>query len=213
MNYGIAIPGGFFDEERHLYRDARGTVVPSTTQVFSLLGLTDFSGVPEATLEWKRNFGIALHKAVELVAVNDLDWDSVDEQIKPALTGVDEYLKQIEYVQETTEQRMVHTHCGMSYGLTTDGTGTMMFQGKRRHVILDLKTGSKFSPTWAWQLGGYSLPQAKVDGGWLGLILQVDVEGKTTGHYVDVVKAAREFQVLLSAAILKINAGLAKIGG
>ena len=43
-DFGVEIPGGYFDEKRHIYRNAKGTIVPSTTQVFSILGCNDFDG-------------------------------------------------------------------------------------------------------------------------------------------------------------------------
>ena len=100
----------------------------------------------------------------------------------------------------------------MHYGLTVDLRGTIIHQGVERKAIIDLKSGVKFSPTWKWQLGGYTTAQNKVEKGWIGVVLQFDKEGKVTPHYIDLIPAQREFQILLSAAILKLNAGLGKIG-
>lgn len=211
-DYGIEIPGGFFDEERHLYRDEKGTIVPSTTQVFDILGVTDLEGVPKHLLEWKRNYGLAVHAGVEYMTQGDLDWDSLDEQIIPAVTGVEQFLKKIEYKSESAEKIMVHCVFGMKYGLTIDNIGTMNYHDKRRHVILDLKTAVKEHIAWKWQLGAYSLPLPKVEGGWLGMNVQVDKEGNVKPFYHDLNVASREFQILLPAAILKLNAGLAKLG-
>lgn len=211
-DYGKTIPGGFFSEEQHLYRNEQGMIVPSTTQIFSILGMNDFSGVPEDVLEWKRRYGSALHASVEFLLSNDLNWDTVDEQIIPALTGIEMKLKEVGYEPITLEQPMVYTYNGMQYGLTSDGTGTMMYRGERRHVVIDYKTGAKFSPTWVWQVGSYGLPQPKVPKGWMGLVLQVDKLGNVEPHYVDMYKAQKEWSILLAAGILKLNAGLAKVG-
>lgn len=211
-DYGEKIPGGFFDEKSHIYRNAQGVRVPSTTQIFNILGLTDFDGIPPDVLEWKRNYGIAVHAAVEFLVADDLNWDTLDEQIIPAVTGLECFLKKIEYQSEAAEERKVHSLYQMEYGLTVDGRGTMLHQGKRRHVIFDLKSGAKSSPTWRWQIGGYTVAQEKVDGGWMGLVAQFDKTGKVTPHYIDVIPAQREFQILLAAANLKLNNGLYKWG-
>lgn len=211
-DWGIEIPGGYFDEKRHLYRNSRGTIIPSTTQVFSLLGLVDLDGIPQDMLAWKRDYGLAVHAAIEYLVQNDLNWDSLDEMIIPAVAGIEQFLKKIEYQSETAEQRMVHSLFGMEFGLTTDGTGTMMYHGERRHVVLDLKTAVKEHASWRWQLGAYGTAQAKVDKGWLGMVIQVNKDGEVKPFYYDLFPAGREFQTLLASCILGINAGIYKPG-
>ncbi len=211
-DWGAEITGGYFDSKRHIYRNTKGTIVPSTTQVFGILGCNDFDGVPADVLEWKRNYGIAVHKAIELLVQGDLDWDSVDEVIIPAITGLEQKLKAMQFKYEAAEEMRVHSLFGMEYGLTVDLKGTIVHQGKERQAVIDLKSGVKFSPTWRWQIGGYTTAQGKIDGGWMGVILQFDKEGVVAPHYIDLIPAQREFQTLLAASILKLNAGLAKLG-
>ena len=211
-DWGVEIPGGYFDEKFHRYRNTKGTVVPSTTQVFGILGCNDFDGVPADVLEWKRNYGIAVHKAIELLVQGDLDWDSVDEVIIPAITGLEQKLKAMQFKYEAAEEMRVHSLFGMEYGLTVDLKGTIVHQGKERQAVIDLKSGVKFSPTWRWQIGGYTTAQGKIDGGWMGVILQFDKMGEVHPWYIDLIPAQREFQTLLAASILKLNAGLAKLG-
>jgi hypothetical protein len=209
-DWGIEIPGGWFDSKRHMYRNVKGTIVPSTTQVFSHLALVDLDGIPQDLLEWKRDYGIACHKAVEFMAVGDLDWDSLDEAIIPAVTGIEAFLKKLEYQHEAAEEIRIGNLFGMEFGLTSDLRGSVMHQGKRRKAIIDLKSAVKRSETWSWQIGSYTSQQEKTEGGWMGIICQFDKAGNVTPHYVDVPKAQREFQTLLAACILGINAGLYK---
>lgn len=211
-DYGVEIPGGYFDEKFHRYRNVKGTIVPSTTQVFSILDCNDFDGVPADVLEWKRNYGIAVHKAIEFLVAGDLDWDSLDEAIIPAVSGLEQKLKALQFKYEAAEEMRIHSLYGMEYGLTVDLRGTIVHQGKERKAVIDLKSGVKFSPTWRWQIGGYTGAQGKVDGGWMGVVLQFSKEGIVNPHYIDLIPAQREFQILLSGAILKLNAGLAKLG-
>jgi hypothetical protein len=210
-DWGKQIPGGWFDEERHIYRDDSGMIVPATTQVFSILGMNEFEGVPEYLLEWKRNYGSAVHRAVHYMMDGDLDWDSLDEAIIPAVTGIQGFLKSLNFTCHAAEVSSINSICGMRYGLTVDLVGEIFYRGENRKAVVDLKSGVKASPTWKWQLGGYVAAQGS--GQWLGVIAQFDKAGIVTPHYVDIFPAQREFQILLAAAILKLNNGLAKIGG
>lgn len=205
-DWGIEIPGGFFHEERHIYRNQAGVIVPSNTQVFEVLGMNDFSRVAPDDLEWKRNYGDAVHKGCELNVWDKLDWDSCDEATIPAITGIEQYLKGLEYEPEATEERRIVTLAGMEYGATLDHRGTCKYHNVRRPLVADVKTGSKASPTWKWQGGGY-VPSVS----YLLLILQVDKTGKVTPMWVDAVRAQREFIILLAACNLKLNAGLGQI--
>lgn len=211
-DWGKKILGGYFDQEKHLYRNERGTIVPSTTQVFSILGLSDFSAVNPDDLEWKRGYGDAVHLATNFLVSGDLDWDTLDDAIIPAVTGIEYRLREMRFELEASEEPMVASICGMEYGLTSDLRGTVEHRGKRRHAIIDLKTGAKFSKTWDWQLGGYVWPRPKVPLGWLGIVLQVSKAGVMKPHYVEnVEQAKRDFHILLAAAILKINHGFVKM--
>lgn len=210
--WGVEIPGGWFHEDTHRYRCTRGVVRPSATQVFSLLGMSDFSGIAPNVLEWKRTYGEAVHSAGQFIALKDLDWDSVDEAVIPAATGIEQFLAKHEFELESTEETKIRSLCGMEFGTRLDLRGTIMFHGKRRHTIIDWKTGSKVSPTWTWQLGSYYVDQPKADGGWIGLAGQIDMDGRVTPHWVlDLDKAKREFQTLLASAIIGINAGIYKL--
>jgi hypothetical protein len=211
--FGVKIPGGWFHEATHLYRNEKGTIVPSSTQVFEILGLYDFSAVSPERMAWKSAYGSAIHKAVEYMVAGDLDWEELDPAICDPVSGIERRFKEMAFVSDACEERRIASIFGMSYGSTLDHRGTVMHRGQRRHAVLDLKSGTKFSKCWEWQIGSYIWPQEKVPLGWLGIALQVDTDGSVTPHYVSDVEAAkREFQVLLAAAILKINNGFAKIG-
>lgn len=209
---GIAIPGGFYRDSDHSYFDEAGTRIPSVTQVFSLLGFQDFSNVPQATLEHKQQFGIALHSGVEYLTQKDLDWDTVSDEVLPALVGVEQRLKAMRYVHEAGEEQRIINIFGMKVGGTLDLRGRCQHQGKERNVLIDLKTADKPSACWKWQLGAYAMGQEKVAGGWLALVLQVDYEGNVKPHYVDLLPAQRQFQCLLSTVILGLNEGLYRLG-
>lgn len=212
--WGIQIENGWYDDSRHLYRNERGTVVPSTTGVFEILGCNDFSMIKPEVMEWKRVYGGGVHKGTELLAFNRLDWETVDDVLIPAITGIEQWLKAVKFEPLAAEEKRIITLNGMQFGGTLDLRGTLLYKGTRRHVIVDEKTGSKYSKTWEWQLGGYIGGAPKVPAGYVGVDLQVDIDGKVTPHWVpDTLKAMREFTYLLAAANLLLNAGMAKIKG
>lgn len=209
QDYGEKIDGGWYSDETHCYRDETGRVLPSATGVFDALGLVDFSGIHPDVVEWKRLFGSAVHKAVEFLVFGKLDWDTCDERIIPAVTGVEAWMKQVGYVPVAAEEKRVISFNGMKVGGTLDHRGSLVYKGQRRPCILDLKTATKYSSTWPWQVGCYSAGAPKPEGGmYIGCALQVDKEGGVTPYWVDTLKAKSEFQILLAAANLAANAKL-----
>ena len=166
-DWGVEIPGGYFDEKFHRYRNTKGTIIPSTTQVFSILGCNDFDGVPADVLEWKRNYGRAVHKAIEFLVAGDLDWDSLDEMHHPGRKRLEQKLKAIQFKYEAAEEMRIHI---LRDGVWVDGrsSGNHRSSGARASkVVIDLKSGVKFSPTWRWQLGGYTVPRIRLTAvGW-----------------------------------------------
>lgn len=215
MNYGEKIEGGWYDDAKHLYRREDGAVVPSTTGVFDILGCNDFSMIKPEIVEWKRVYGSAVDRAVEFLVFRRLDWNSCDEVIIPAVTGIEQWLKAVQFEPLAAQERKVITLNGMEFGGTSDLRGTLIYKAVRRHAIIDVKTCSKVSGTWPWQLGGYIGGAPKLEGaGYVGVDLQVDKDGKVTPHWVlDTLKAQREFCILLASANLLLNAGMRKIKG
>jgi len=210
--WGEKIPGGYFDEVKHLYRNERGIIVPSVTQIFTILGMSDFSMISPEVLEWKRQYGTAVHRAIELLVNNDLDWDTLDDAIIAPVAGLEQKLKELEFKGTATEEKKVVAMYGMEYGCTLDLKGEITHKGKRQNAIIDIKTGAREDVSWKWQLAAYALAQ-EVKTGWMGVVIKVDKDGDIKPFYYDLLPAGREFQILLSAAILKINNGLAKVGG
>jgi len=210
-DWGIEIPGGFYHDEKHMYRDEKGNPIASVTGIFDALGLTDFSGIDPAVLDWKRTFGNAVHKAVELLVFGKLDWDSCPDEIIPSVTGTESWLKLVQYEPLSAEEKNIIVLNGMKVGGTLDHRGSLIYKGKRRPCILDLKTGSKVSPTWTWQVGAYAGGAPKPDGDvYVGCALQIGKDGDVNPVWVDTLKAKQEFIILLAAANLAVNAKLAK---
>jgi hypothetical protein len=90
---------------------------------------------------------------------------------------------------------------------TYNVNNTVVYLEPGQHIWAGAYTGHNSD----W-IGGYTAAQGKIDGGWMGVILQFDKEGVVHPHYIDLIPAQREFQILLAAANLKLNAGLGKLG-
>ena len=71
-----------FDEPSHTYT-YDGTVVPSVTQVLTILN--DFSKVPWQVLQAAQERGRLVHKAGEYLLRGELDWSSIDSEIQSYL--------------------------------------------------------------------------------------------------------------------------------
>lgn len=71
-----------FDEPSHTYR-VNGVEYPSVSTVLG--HFMDFARVPRDVLERKRQIGRATHKAIELYEADELDADTVDDDVMPFL--------------------------------------------------------------------------------------------------------------------------------
>jgi hypothetical protein len=211
-DWGKKITGGYFSESDHHYRDDGGTPVIACTRVFDILGMVDLDNIARQVLMWKRAYGSALHRCVQYLAHQDLDWGSVDERLVEPLKGIEKFLKDCEFEVVYAEEPRISSINGMKFGMTPDLVGKITYQGKKRNAVIDVKTGAAYSPTWAWQVGGGYLSEATGD--WVAGILKVDPAGKVTPYWIgnaEIANAKREFAILLAAALLKVNAGMATL--
>lgn len=209
----IEILGGYFSEEEHIYTDTVGTRIPSVTQVFGLLGMTDFEFIKKEVLARKSAIGVAVHTAVQYLCEEALDWDSVADEAMPYVIGAEGWMKEQGFISESQEGQGIHEVGGMKYGFSYDHLGNMEFKGRRRKVILDLKTTVATSPTWKLQTAAYALAAPKLPAGerYLRCILQLKADGKFTPHYFEDRQDELSFQYSLYVAIWKLNNGLATL--
>lgn len=120
-----------FDEARHEYR-LLGGVVPSVTQI--LAPLVDLSGIPRAVLDAKRQLGQDVHYACQLLDEDDLDEDSVEEQIEQYLQAYKRFKADTGAVVLLNEQRVADPL--LLYAGTLDRV--MAIKGDK--WLVDLKT-------------------------------------------------------------------------
>lgn len=135
-----------FNEERHEYR-VGGRRVPSVTEILKPL-YGDLRFVREDILEYKRELGVAVHKAVELHVKGELIYSSLEG---PVAAYFERYLDwEIEsgFKPLHSEQKV---YSPLGYAGTVDLVG---FVGGRL-TIIDLKCTAALSPAVALQVAAY----------------------------------------------------------
>lgn len=139
-----------FDEPSHTYSFG-GQIVPSVTQVLAPIK-PDFSRVPPAILERKREIGNAVHLATELDDEDDLDDDSVPEEIRPYVEAWRSFKRGTGCVVIANERRVFHPV--LRFAGTLD---RVLKMPDGDHWLVDLKTSSELYPSYGPQLAGYEL--------------------------------------------------------
>jgi len=139
-----------FDAGTHTYR-LNGRVVPSVTQLIAQLYRGAFDCVPEAILDRKRDIGLAVHAATELIDVDDLDESSVDPAITGYLDAYRAFLRAERPKWVMSETRLAHPLLG--FAGTLDRSGFL----RKEVSIVDVKTVAELHPAVGVQTAGYDL--------------------------------------------------------
>lgn len=116
--------------------------LPSVTQIINMVIGREFYAD-----EWYMQRGIAIHKAMELLIQNKLDWSSVDERILKRVKMGERAIKELKFIPPfETEIFLTHPlyqFCGKIDLLTGDG------------ILVDWKSSQSYTDD--LQLGGYYL--------------------------------------------------------
>lgn len=151
-----------FDEETHIYT-VPGNYCLATSDVISLAGLSDYSGVPLANIEHARWRGTQLHRAIHYYEEGDLDVEDVDGEIKPCFDNYLRWKKESGFAPIAPfEHPIVYEHLDMYIGCHLDLRGYLPGKGL---FVLDAKTsypnsGQAKKQThlrWRMQLESYRL--------------------------------------------------------
>ena len=143
-----------FQSAGHIYQ-IDGKIGPSVTQVLTLAGLDELAHVPRRFLARAAAIGTAVHQACEFLDENDLDLDSLDPTIVGYVLGYQKFKLERNFEMVTIERRGVTvdpTPGGLAYGFCLDRIGIL--DGKE--VLIDIKTATKKSPSWAIQTAAYA---------------------------------------------------------
>lgn len=139
-----------FDAATHTYR-LDGRVVRSVTQLIAQLYRGAFDNIPEAILDRKRDIGVAVHAATELIDADDLDEASVDPAIAGYLEAYRKFLRVEKPEWSMSETQLGHPTLG--YAGTLDRAGLV----RDSISIVDIKTVVTLHPAIGVQLAGYDI--------------------------------------------------------
>ena len=97
-----------FNEDRHEY-SLDGQRLPSVTQL--LAPLVDYSKVPKDVLERAQQLGTAVHRMTELFDNDDLDEDSLSDELRPYLAGWIKFRAECQFEPERISERQPQSEC------------------------------------------------------------------------------------------------------
>jgi hypothetical protein len=206
----VAIPGGFFDSDNHVYTDEKGMRIASVTQTLAGLGMVNYDRVREEVLERKSAIGVATHAAIQYLCEGTLDWDSVAEEAMGYVVAGETWMREQKFTSLSQEGQGIAEISGMKFGFQYDHLGEMDYKGRRRKVILDLKTCVAASPTWRLQTAAYALAAPRLPPGerYLRVILQLKADGSFRPHYFEDRSDEQAWPHVLFTYILGLNMGL-----
>mgnify|MGYP001594873347 CR=1 FL=1 len=142
-----------YDDKLHKYfYDNRE--LPSVTTILKSEGLIDYGNIPHAVLEKAKARGKYVHKAVEFINENDLDFNTLSKEYKPFVEAYQEFVNVTRFTPISIEQKVVNIKTkGLEYAGTLDATGILY----DKKIIIDYKTGLTMPAQAGIQLAAYEL--------------------------------------------------------
>ncbi len=147
-----------FDPQKHAYR-LDGIAVPNVTRVLG--DLRDWSAIPRDALERKREIGTAVHLAIELDLLDDLDRVSLDSAVEGYFDAWRRFRREKRFECYLSECRVASKK--FRYAGTLDLVGEM--NGK--DVLIDAKVSAEPHPATTLQTAAYL--HAGLEMGFIGL--------------------------------------------
>lgn len=147
-----------FDEDSHTYT-LGGRKMLGVSEIIQSAGLKDFSRIPPDVLAHACARGRAVHAACEFFDQNDLDWDTVSDEIKPYVVAWQRFKSDCPIEWADIEKPLYHATFGFA------GTPDRIAVAPGR-AVYDIKTYAPDAVTGV-QLAAYSLlrfgPQPSFD--------------------------------------------------
>lgn len=193
------------DPVAHIYRNERGDIVPSVTQILQCAGLVDFSGIAQAVLEAAAERGTVVHTITEYLDKGTLDEESIDPALVGYVEGYKAFEEQYEIWGFAAIEKQIYHHA-LGYAGTLDRIGTL---ADETLMLFDIKTGCK-EAAHEIQLAGYfnSLNAESRDNIKTIGTLYLSEGGKFEFVPADVNRAWPIFLAALSITKWKMNNGL-----
>lgn len=138
-----------FDADSHSYWYGLERI-PSVSEILRPLTEPWLRAIPEAALNWKRELGIAVHKACELYDRDELDEEQLDPAIVPYLEGYKRFCVDHRPHWVATEELVVDRNG--RYAGTLDRAGEVLGEP----AVLDIKTSLQLRRETALQVWAYA---------------------------------------------------------
>lgn len=135
-----------FDEAEHSYL-VNGRRFPSVTQVLSLL--EDLSGIDGNTLEYARERGHAVHVGMALLVRNELEWETLDDELYSYLRGGQRFLIESGVTVIASECRVADE------SLRLAGTLDLVAHYRNAESVFDFKATAAMPPSVGLQTAAY----------------------------------------------------------
>lgn len=183
-----------FDEETHKFM-VHGVPAPSVTTIIrSCMGANPF------WTQEGRDFGRAVHKAIHYHAEGDLDFDSLDDTVKPRVEAYILLCAEMSFKPDLIEQPLYRTnpvYCGIPD------------QVQLGRCVIDAKCGAH-EPEHALQLAAYAfmMPNPHLYERWAVHLMDT---GKYSLHVFPKTELTADYNVFLSA--INIHAWKARSNG
>lgn len=172
--------------------------LPRVTDILAELGLYDFSMVPPAVLEAKREIGSAVHSFIEAATYGYLDERELTPETVPYFAAYKKFCRESGYLAERAEFEVVHDV--WRYRGHPDSVGLL----KAVRIVPDFKTGAG-GPV-KYQLAAYVLaynhqhPEAPVQGA-AAVLLRKD--GTYRYNEVDLTEATPKWLAIVTTFYIK----------
>lgn len=150
-----------FDPEKHEYRSASGSLVPSVTQILNRAGICDFSFVEEEIRQRAMERGSSVHWLLQLEDEGALNYRQVPIRLRPYRRAYLDWKKASGFLPELIEYKFISQ---FGYAGTLDRFGSLspslMFP-YGSHAVVDFKTGESVQEWTRYQLAAYAMRQGK----------------------------------------------------
>ncbi len=208
---GSALDAFTYEEDGHLYRNARGAVRPSVTQVLRDAGIFDYSRVDPVVLERKRLLGQNVHLCTaEFDREGWVDETWLAEEAAGYFRAWLRFRRESRCEMLAIEQPMLRSVMGIEIGGTPD---RVLRLGGRTYVA-DIKTCTAQHPGWRLQTALYEMMLTGVPRcGQMGrLVIQLLPDGtyRMPEEYDDPSDAGAAISAL-TLATWKANAGVTRL--
>ena len=143
-----------FDHDKHLYF-YDGVIVPNTTRLLQDYGLIDFSHVPLARLNYKRDLGTAVHYACFLLDENNLDESTLHPEIVPYVNAYKKFMEITGFEPRFSELKLYSKK--WRFATTLDRQGPFEWERKEQESVIELKCTWEMYPSTGPQTASHKI--------------------------------------------------------